>query len=111
MTHFLISLFDPPGIAEADLEAASRDSIAVVRDAQAAGVWVFGGGLLGRDAASTVSIDGTVRDGMLHSSPEILAGFCVVNVDSRDEAIEWARKIAAACRSDQEVREFGPGSE
>jgi len=30
-------------------------------------------------------------------------------VPSREEALQWASKIAVACRCAQEVREFGPG--
>jgi hypothetical protein len=35
----------------------------------------------------------------------------VVEVPSREEALEWAAKIAAACRCAQEVRAFGPDPE
>ena len=35
-------------------------------------------------------------------------GFTVVDVPSREEALEWAAKIAAACRCAQEVREILP---
>jgi hypothetical protein len=34
----------------------------------------------------------------------------VVDVPSREEALEWAHRIAVACRCAQEVREFVPGS-
>jgi hypothetical protein len=32
----------------------------------------------------------------------------IVDVPSRGEALEWAAKIAVACRCAQEVREFMP---
>jgi Cupin domain len=35
-------------------------------------------------------------------------GFAVVDVPSREEALEWAAQIAVACRCAQEVREFVP---
>ena len=35
----------------------------------------------------------------------------VVDVPSREEALEWAAKIAAACRCAQEIWEFGPDPE
>ena len=35
-------------------------------------------------------------------------GLCVVDVPSREEALEWAAKTAVACRCAQEVREFMP---
>jgi len=52
-----------------------------------------------------------VRPG--HSLPThavYIGGFSVVGVRSRDEALNWAAKIAVACRCAQEVREFVPGS-
>ena len=69
-----------------------------------AGVWVFGGGLENQKA-SIVATDGTVTDGPY---PEPAAGLCIVNVPSREEALEWAAKTAVACRCAQEVREFMP---
>ena len=39
---------------------------------------------------------------------EVLGGFAVVDVPSREEALEWAAKIAVACRCAQEVRELLP---
>ena len=52
-----------------------------------------------------VASDGTVSDGPY---PEAIGGFCVVDVPSREEALEWAAKIAVACRCAQEVRELLP---
>ena len=76
---------------------------AVARQAMDAGVWVFGGGLEDRKA-SIVATDGTVTDGPY---PEAIGGMSIVDVPSREEALEWGAKIAAACRCAQEVREFG----
>jgi hypothetical protein len=67
-------------------------------------VWVFGGGLENQKA-SVVATDGTVADGPY---PEAIGGLCVVDVRSREEALEWAAKNAIACRCAQEVREFMP---
>jgi hypothetical protein len=50
-----------------------------------------------------VSTDGAVTDGPY---PEAIGGLCVVDIRSREEALEWAAKIAVACRCAQEVREF-----
>jgi hypothetical protein len=52
-----------------------------------------------------VATDGTVTDGPY---PEAIGGFCVVDVHSREEALQWAVKNAGACRCAQEVREFMP---
>jgi hypothetical protein len=55
---------------------------------------------------SVVATDGTVADGP--ESKAYIGGFSVVDVTSREEALEWAKKIAVACRCAQEVREFVP---
>ena len=69
-----------------------------------AGVWVLGAGLEDRPA-SVVATDGTIIDG---PNPEAVGGFSIIEVPSRQEALEWAAKIAVACRCAQEVRELMP---
>jgi hypothetical protein len=106
MTRYLIS-FDAHAmdhIPDEDIPAVANASLAVVQEAINAGVWVFGGGLENQKA-SIVATDRTVTDGPY---PEAIGGLCVVEVPSRDEALEWAAKIAVACRCAQEVREFMP---
>jgi hypothetical protein len=73
-----------------------------------AGVWVFGGGLYPHEEMSVVDTDRTVTDGPDAESKPYVAGFSVVDVPSREEALKWAAKIAVACRCAQEVREFLP---
>lgn len=108
MTRYLIS-FDDGAMTfpEEDLPAVADAAHAVVREAQDAGVWVFGGGLQ-RQTASIVATDGTVTDGPSPETKAVIGGFSVVDVPSREEALEWAAKIAAACRCAQEVREIMP---
>jgi hypothetical protein len=77
------------------------------REAINASVWVFGGGLEDQKA-SVVTTGGTVTDGPY---PEAVGGFCVVEVASHEEALEWAAKTAVACRCAQEVREIMPDPE
>ena len=55
---------------------------------------------------SVVGTNGTVTEGP--ESKAYIGGFSVVDVRSREEALEWAGKIAVACRCAQEVREFLP---
>jgi hypothetical protein len=110
VTRYLIS-FDDGAMTfpDEDLPAVADAAHAVAREAQEAGVWVFGGGLHDHRTVSVVAVDGSVTDG----APEpkaYIAGFSVVDVPSREEALEWAAKIAVACRCAQEVREFIPGS-
>lgn len=104
----MLTIYDPPGIAQEDLAQASTDSVAVVRDARAAGVWVFGCGLMGGDHASVVARDGTVTDGPFPGVTRRVGGFSVLECATREDALAWARKIAAGCHCDQELVELHP---
>ena len=110
MTRYLIS-FDDGAMTfpEEELPEVAEASHEVVRKAQDAGVWVFGGGLQ-RQQASVVATDGTVTDGPYPETKAVLGGFSIIDVPSREDALEWAAKIAAACRCAQEVREIMPDS-
>jgi hypothetical protein len=77
----------------------------VVYEAKAAGVRIFGGGLLGQ-RASIVAPDGTVADGPFPETKAVIGGFSIVEVASREAALAWAARLAAACRCAQEVREI-----
>src|SRR5579871_6962044 len=102
MTRYLIS-FDAHAmdhIPDDEMAEVSRAAHAVVRDAVNAGVWVFGAGLERRQA-SIVTADGTVSDG---PHPQAVGGFCIVDVPSLEDALEWAARVAVACRCAQEVR-------
>jgi hypothetical protein len=104
--RFLISFDDGTMIIpEEELPAVSEASHKVVREAKDAGVWIFGGGLL-RQTASIVGTDGTVTDGPNPETKIAIGGFSILEVASREEALEWAAKIASACRCAQEVREI-----
>ncbi len=113
MPRYLISFDDGAmdHISDDDLAAVADDSHAVVREAEDAGVWVFGGGVQ-RQRASIVGTDGSVADGPSPETKAVLGGFSVVEVASKDEALAWAARIARSCRCAQEVREImdDPGS-
>ena len=106
MTRYLISFDDGwMTFPEEDLPDVAKAAMAVVREAEEAGVWVFSAGLESQ-RASIVATDGTVTDGPYPETKEVIGGFAVVDVPSREAALEWAAKIAVACRCAQEVREF-----
>jgi hypothetical protein len=109
LARYLIS-FDDGAMTfpREDLPAVAAAANAVAQEAMDAGVWVFGGGLHSREDVSVVGSDGTVTDGP--EGKAYIGGFSVIDVASREEALEWAAKIAVACRCAQEVREFVPGS-
>ena len=109
MTRYLISFNSGAmdHIPDEDTPAVDKAAHAVVQEAVNAGVWVFGAGLESQKA-SVVAIDGMVTDGPYPETKEVIGGFSIVDVPSREEALEWAAKIAVACRCAQEVREFVP---
>ena len=112
MTRYLISFNDGAmdHIREEELPDVGKAAHAVVQEAVDAGVWVYGTGLE-RQRASVVATDGTVTDGPYPETKEVIGGFVVVDVASREEALAWAAKIAASCRCAQEVRELMPDPE
>ena len=107
MERYLISFDDGTMIIpEEDLPEVSEASHRVVREAKDAGVWIFGGGLL-TQRASIVGADGSVTPGPFPETKAVLGGFSILEVASREEALAWGAKFAAACRCAQEVREIG----
>ena len=90
-----------------DMPAVARAAHAVCQEAIDAGVYVLAGGLEDQPA-SIVSIDGTVTDG---AHPDVISGITIVDVPTREEALSWAAKVAAACRCSQEVREITDDAE
>src|SRR5215467_12428446 len=104
MARYLIS-FDRGAmdhIPDEDGPAVGKAAHAAVQEARDAGVFVFAGGV--HDGVSVVATDGTVED-----TPEnkaYIGGLTIVDVPSREDALEWAAKIAAACRCPQELREI-----
>jgi hypothetical protein len=104
MTKYLITF--PSGAMDltgTDIESVGRESRAVIVEAQAAGVYVFGGGIDEDVAPVRVHGDGSVTEGGYRP---LDGGFTVLELPSREEAERWAAKIAAACRCPQELREF-----
>ncbi|MGW4943728.1 YciI family protein [Actinoplanes sp. NPDC004185] len=112
MTQYLISFNDGAmdHISREELPDVGKAAHAVLQEAVNAGVWVFGAGLE-RQRASVVDTDGIVTDGPYPEIKEVVGGFVVVDVASREEALGWAAKIAASCRCAQEVRELLPDPE
>ena len=113
MPRFLISFDDGSmdAIPDEDWPAVGKASHAVVRQAKAAGVWIFGGGVQ-RQQATLVATDGTASAGPVPEAKAVIGGFSIIEVPSREQALAWAARIAAACRCTQEVREimFDPES-
>jgi hypothetical protein len=76
-----------------------------------AGVYVGGDPLLAPETGTTVRVRHGVRDiqdGPYANTKEQLAGFTILELESLDEAIEWASRCPAAAIGAIEVRPLAP---
>jgi hypothetical protein len=106
MTRYLISFNDGDmNFPTEDFPAVGKAAHAVMRDAMATGAWIVGGGFEGF-SPRVVESNGAVKVGPLQESPVHIGGFCIVEVATDAEALDWARKVAVACRCAQEVRKI-----
>ncbi|MGW5362353.1 YciI family protein [Actinopolymorpha pittospori] len=107
MARYLISFNNGAmDIPEEDLPEVGKAAHAVIQEAKDAGVFVFTGGLPLDAEYDVVATDGTITDGPYPESKEFIGGILVVDVPTREAALEWAAKTAVACRCAQDVREF-----
>lgn len=108
MAKYLISFpASAMNIAHDDMAAVGEAARAVIREAKREGVYVFGGGIDASVAPVMVAADGSATNGTYPQTRQFDGGFCVLELPSREAAIQWAAKIAEACRCAQELREFG----
>ena len=106
MTKYLISFpSEAMVVKDEDFPIVVADSHAVIEEAKAAGVYVFGGGIAEQVAPVMVSADGAVSS-EIYPGSHLKGGLTVLELPTREDAVEWARKIAVACRCSQELREF-----
>jgi len=106
MAKYLISFpSEAMQLTDEELQQASVDSHAVIEDAKAAGVYVFGGGIAEDVDPVLVSADGTVSS-EIYPGSYLKGGYCVLECATREDAVRWAAKIAKSCRCAQELREF-----
>lgn len=91
-------------------DAMSRDIDALNDEMVTAGVRIFVGGLQPTNTARSLrpQADGqiVVADGLYLQTNEHVGGFWVLEAADLDEALEWGRKAAIACRAPVEVRPF-----
>ncbi|WP_448639821.1 YciI family protein [Geodermatophilus sp. URMC 63] len=111
MALYLLAMHQPVGPApDAEFLAKVMADLDVVRrDMEAAGAWVFAGGLHDPDASTVVRpVDGDVlvTDGPYAEGKEHLGGFTVVDAPDLDAALEWGRRTALASGLPIEVRPF-----
>jgi len=112
MNQYLLTVCYPPGSPmpePAQLQTIMKD-VGEVRDAmQAAGVWVFAGGLHPPDSATVVRVrdnEVLMTDGPFTEGKEHIGGITIVKVADLDAALYWAGKLSAATTTPVEVWPF-----
>lgn len=115
MTHYMVAIHHPDDFEPfSESEETARDIDALNDAMKAAGVIVFVGGMQPAGTARSIRVrEGKpiVSDGPYLETKEHIGGFWVLDVASRDEAVEWGKKAAIACRAPVEVRGFFPEAE
>ena len=112
MPQYLISMYQPAGDAVPPpevLEPIMRKMAAIRDELQAAGAWVFAGGLHPASTATVVRVkDGDLMttDGPYAEGKEHIGGFTIIKAPDLDAALEWGRKLARATTLPIEVRPF-----
>ena len=98
--------FDPSTVTEAMI----RDIDVLNEELEARGARIFGAGFSPASNAKCLRAqpDGKVltTDGPYMETKEHVGGFWIVKAANLDEALEWGRKGALACRAPVEVRPF-----
>ena len=112
MKQYLLSVCYPARGSQpppAALNKIMGDVIALQREMQSAGVWVFSGGLHASNSATVLrNQNGEVvlTDGPFIESKEQIGGITIVRAPDLDAALLWARKLARATTTPIEVRPF-----
>ena len=112
MPQYLISMYQPDGDAVPSpevLEPIMRKIAAIRDELQAAGAWVFAGGLHPASTATVLRIKGgelMTTDGPYVEGKEHIGGFTIITAPDLDKALEWAGKYAQATTLPTEVRPF-----
>ena len=112
MKQYLLSVCYPAGGQQPPpdvLQRIMRDVHAIQGEMQAAGVWVFSGGLHPANTATVLRHQGgdvVTTDGPFIESKEQIGGITILKAPDLDAALGWARKLARATTTPIEVRPF-----
>jgi len=109
MKRYLFSIIQPTGDAPAPevLAGIMRDVAALTAEMQEAGAWVMGAGLEPPSRATVVRVRAgrtDATDGPYAETKEQVGGFTIVTAPSREAALAWARRLAAATTLPVEMR-------
>ena len=111
MTQYLVAIYHPDDYdPSTEDQAMDRDIDALNDEMKAARVRIFVGGLSPARSARSLRAQpagkALVTDGPYIETKEHIGGFWVLEAADLDEALEWGRKAAVACRAPVEVRPF-----
>ncbi|HEV7992176.1 MAG TPA: YciI family protein [Gemmatimonadaceae bacterium] len=111
MKQYLISIYQPDGPPPPPerLEPVMREIMAIKRDLEAAGSWVFAGGLHDASTATVLRArndEVLITDGPFAEGKEHLGGFTIITAPDLDVALAWGRRYARATGLPIEVRPF-----
>ena len=112
MKQYLISFYQPDGPSPAPefLAPIMREMGIIQRELEAAGSWVFAGGLHPPSTATVLKASGDdvlVTDGPFVEGKEHLGGLTVIKAPDLDVALAWGRRYAQAAPGlSIEVRPF-----
>ena len=114
MTQYLLSVWHDEDYSDVDFESEDMQRTVAQVDAfnaevQAAGAWVFAGGLHPASSATVVrpaSGEVSMTDGPYAESKEQMGGFWVIEASDLDTALDWARRATLACENPAEGRPF-----
>jgi hypothetical protein len=109
--QFMLLIYDNPGtwdsMSEDDRNGVMGEYMAYTQELRDAGKYVAGDALQPTSTAKSVRIregDVSTTDGPFAETKEALGGYYLVDVDSENEALEWAKKIPSARFGTIEVR-------
>jgi len=111
MKQYLLSVYHPEGDIPAPevLDKIMQDVSALNAELQAAGAWVFAGGLYPSSTATVLQVQGgdvLITDGPFAEGKEHIGGLWVIEAPDLDSALEWGRKATRACTVPIEVWPF-----
>ena len=115
MKQYLLSVCYPAGSTQPPPDALRKimqDVHAVQKEMQAAGAWIFSGGLYPATNATVLRQQGgdvVTTDGPFIESKEQIGGITILRAADLDAALGWARKLARATTTPVEVRPFIEG--
>jgi hypothetical protein len=111
MKRYLLSIYQPDGPIPSPefLDNVRRNLDALNRDLEAAGAWVFAGGLHPPSTATVLRVredEVLTTDGPFAEGKEHVGGFTIIQVPDLDAALAWGERLARATTLPVEVRPF-----